>query len=290
MNSLLQSLQLILLNIGYAKLDSQWDYDDVISPFSRLYYITEGDAKVYHNQQVFHLKKDHLYLIPSYTFSRYKCEEHMSQYYLSFLEGLGNGISIYNCKSFIYELPATPYDLELFKRILKINPNRSVLGKNLKFYNKKTTMLSFMKKNEEASAKHFLESKGILLSLFSRFIQDERPKNNTSVHDKRILQIMQYIREHLEENLMVEGLAARCHLHPDYFSRLFKKETSLRPLIFINKLRIERAQLLLVTTADSIPEVAQKVGFVNLSYFSRLFKKYTGRPPKKFRTEQWKIT
>jgi len=56
MQKVLQSLQISLLNIGYAHLDAHWDYDNVISPFSRLYYITKGSALVYHNNKEFELK------------------------------------------------------------------------------------------------------------------------------------------------------------------------------------------------------------------------------------------
>ena len=74
MQKYLQLLKLNLLNIGFASLDDSWDFDNVFSPFSRLYYITSGTAKVYHNNQVFHLKPNHMYLIPSNTYSRYKCD------------------------------------------------------------------------------------------------------------------------------------------------------------------------------------------------------------------------
>lgn len=75
MNKILQSLKLSLLNVGYAKLDTSWDYDNVISPFSRLYLITKGSAKVYHSYEEFDLKPGHLYLVPSFTYSGYQCAE-----------------------------------------------------------------------------------------------------------------------------------------------------------------------------------------------------------------------
>ena len=88
MLKILQSLKLTLLNTGYAKLNSSWNFDNVISPFARMYYITKGSAKVYHNNKVFDLKPNHVYLVPSYTYSRYKCENYHEQYYVSFLEDI----------------------------------------------------------------------------------------------------------------------------------------------------------------------------------------------------------
>lgn len=52
MLEIFQSLRLTLLNTGYAKLNALWDFDNVISPFTRMYYITKGSAKVYHSNKV----------------------------------------------------------------------------------------------------------------------------------------------------------------------------------------------------------------------------------------------
>src|ERR1019366_221778 len=87
-------LQLTLLNAGHAVLNSKWNYDDVLSPFSRLYLIRAGEAKVYHHEKTYHLRADRLYLIPSFTYSRYRCDHSMEQYYVHFLEEAGTGLSI----------------------------------------------------------------------------------------------------------------------------------------------------------------------------------------------------
>ena len=94
MLEVLQSLRLTLLNTGYAKLNSSWNFDNVISPFTRMYYITKGSAKLYHNNQVFNLKPHYIYLVPSYTYARYVCDDYHEQYYISFLKDINNGLSI----------------------------------------------------------------------------------------------------------------------------------------------------------------------------------------------------
>lgn len=121
MQKSLQSLKLSLRNIGYARLDKSWDYDDIHSPFTRLYYITTGSAKVHHNNQVFHLRPGHMYLIPSYTYSRYQCDFYHEQYYIHFYEEIGKGLSIYNLRNFVYEIKATEIDRAYFERLLSLN-------------------------------------------------------------------------------------------------------------------------------------------------------------------------
>lgn len=289
MQKVLQSLQLSLLNIGYAKLDTHWNYDNVISPFCRLYYITSGSAKVYHNTMEFDLKPGYLYLIPSYTYSRYKCDDYHEQYYISFFEEVKNGLSIFSVKSFIYEIKASVIDLQYFKRLLEINENRALVDDDPEVYDNRPTLLTFKKKNEELSSAHYLETNGILRVLLSRFMKEEKnnsSKNNTSYN---LSLVASHISENLHLDLSVSELASYCHLSTDYFSRVFKEVFGMRPNMYMQSKRIERAQLLLLTTNYSLKQIAEKVGLENISYFSRVFKKHVGKTPGNFRKEQMKV-
>ncbi|AXT60554.1 AraC family transcriptional regulator [Aquimarina sp. AD10] len=289
MHKVLQSLQLSLLNIGYAHLDSHWNYDNVISPFTRMYYITKGSAKVYHNGKEFSLKPGYMYLIPSYTYSRYKCDEYHEQYYISFFEEIKNGLSIFNLKSFIYEIESTPPDLEYFKRLLEINPNRALIDDDPEVYDNRPTLLHFKRKNEKLSAAFFLETRGFLNILLSRFIEDTSDSTVRTNSGYNLSQVLNYIGENLHRELTISELASYCHLSTDYFSRIFKDKFGMRPNIYMQSKRVERAQLLLLTTNYSLQQIAEKVGLENLSYFSRVFKKHAGKTPGNFRREQMKV-
>ncbi|MBX2925209.1 MAG: helix-turn-helix transcriptional regulator [Chitinophagaceae bacterium] len=288
MNESLQTLKVSLLNIGYARLDQQWDYDNVISPFSRLYLIKSGTAKVYHHQQVFDLKKDHLYLIPSYTYSRYKCNSRMEQYYVHFLEETGVGMSVYSRYDFKYERKASALEQLSFERLLTLNPQRDLVKSDPKLYDGSRIAQNFA--SNRTSAKDIVETQGLLKILFAGFIRGHRHQNiSAGSTGKKIIDMVQYINEHLSDELTVQNLAAQCHLDPDYFSRLFKKETGVRPLEYLHARRIERAQLLLATTAYSLQEIADMVGISNISYFHRIFTKLSQRTPAAYRKANWNI-
>lgn len=121
MNKILQELKVSLLNADHILLDRNWDYDNVLSPYSRMYFIKSGAGKIYHSNGAFDLKPGYCYLIPSFTYSRYKCDNAMEQYYIHFLEEVGKGLSIYNLHNFIYESQATGITEGLFHRLLEIN-------------------------------------------------------------------------------------------------------------------------------------------------------------------------
>jgi len=198
-------------------------------------------------------------------------------------------MSIFNVKSFIYEFKAHEIDLNYFERLLEINPNRALINDDPEVYDNRPTLLNFKKKNEQLSAAHYLETNGILRILLSRFMKEQSPlvsKKNTT---NNLSQVISFISENLHREITISELASFCHLSTDYFSRVFKKQFGMRPNVYMQSKRVERAQLLLLTTNDSLQQISEKVGLENLSYFSRVFKKHSGRTPGNFRKEQMKV-
>lgn len=177
-----------------------------------------------------------------------------------------------------------------FERLLELNPNRSLSKEDPKTYDNRPTLKSFEAKNNSIPANHFIETTGILQVLLARFIEGKNTLLNPVTYKAgKITETINYIGEHLHEELTVQQLASRCHINPDYFSRLFKEQTGIRPLEFLQNKRIERAQILLSTTNHSLQEIADMVGLPNASYFSRLFSKVTHKPPATYRREHWSV-
>jgi len=267
-------------------LDNKWNFTNVISPFSRLYLITSGEAYVYHNNIEFKLKPGYLYLIPSYTYSSYKCNLSHEQYYISFFEETSKRVSIYSLVHFKYEIKASDLDINSFKRLLKINPNRSILNSDPKTYNK-NAILDGSTINKFLSTSKLMETKALIKYLMSKFIDDEMESKKN--YERNLMEVLNYISEHLHEPISVESLAKHCNLSKDYFSRIFKKQYSMGPSQYIQLRRIERAQLLLLTTKDSFLDISLRVGFYNYSYFLKTFKKNIGITPSVFRKKQISI-
>ncbi len=283
MTNQFQSLRLRLLNVGYEELDHNWNFDNVISPFSRLYLITEGEAHVYYRSLKVRLKPGYLYLIPSFTHSSYKCDIYHNQYYLSFLETLGKDLSIYNTVSFNYEAKAQELDKVYFDRLLELHPYRNLKNNDPEKYDNYPTLLELEKRNENISAEKMLETQGILKVLLSRFIQGK-----IEFPDRKRIKlnvVLNHISEHLHEKISIKELAEICHLSKDHFSRSFQKTFGLRPSKYIQLRRVERAQSLLITTDHSLRRIAEIVGFGNVSHFSRAFKEISGKTPNQFRSE-----
>lgn len=86
-------------------------------------------------------------------------------------------------------------------------------------------------------------------------------------------------REERLEQITLGQVAEHVSFNPEYFSRLFARETGLHFVAYLNNLRMRRAVELLERTDKKIYEIAEEVGFSNVSYFSTVFKKNFGQNP-----------
>ncbi len=94
-----------------------------------------------------------------------------------------------------------------------------------------------------------------------------------------VRQVMAYLQNHYADAITLEHLGKEFHLSPNYLSHIFKKETKMSIVSYINKLRIQQATHLLESTNCSLQEVSQQVGIKDYKYFLKVFKQYTGKTP-----------
>jgi AraC-like DNA-binding protein len=73
------------------------------------------------------------------------------------------------------------------------------------------------------------------------------------------------------------------YLTKDHYIRLFRKQTGFTPNVYITNKKMERAELLLLSTDIPIKQIASDLGYEDLSYFIRLFKKYANTTPLQYR-------
>lgn len=90
-----------------------------------------------------------------------------------------------------------------------------------------------------------------------------------------------YIRENYR-NFNINELAKKININTTYLSKLFKKETGISYVDYVNRVRIEASKPLLKST-ETLGEVAELVGFNSPSYFSKIFKEHEGVNP-----SEWK--
>ena len=80
----------------------------------------------------------------------------------------------------------------------------------------------------------------------------------------------------------VNDLSADLNISNGHLSRLFKKNTGRSIIDYINKIKIEHAQLLISVKQMSIKDAVLHIGISDVKYFYHLFKKYTGMTPNEY--------
>lgn len=105
--------------------------------------------------------------------------------------------------------------------------------------------------------------------------------NASMGHHSRIDEILDYINQHLAEELSVSILAAQFYLSSSYLHKIFKEDTGTTINRYITAKRISRAKALLME-GHSVAETGSLCGFHDYSNFLRSFTKATGVSPKKY--------
>ncbi len=91
------------------------------------------------------------------------------------------------------------------------------------------------------------------------------------------------VNEQFKSSEAVASYANRIGVSPGQLTRLTKQVLGLTALGVINARLVFEAERELTYTADSIKQIAAKLGFEDEAYFSRFLKKETGQSPKAFR-------
>lgn len=121
-----------------------------------------------------------------------------------------------------------------------------------------------------------------------QLLQNEYPLGtiapaNPRRHWEALLAADQYLKDHLEEDVDLEKLAAASHLHPTYFHKLFTEAFGKSPAQQLMLHRIRAAWEYLRRDDCTIAEIARKCGFSSQSYFCRKFKEISKETPSSYR-------
>lgn len=102
-------------------------------------------------------------------------------------------------------------------------------------------------------------------------------------NEQLVQKIKTYIRDHISESLTLTTISRIVNYNEAYISRLFKQINGMGISEYISLERINKAKDLLVTTSDSMQNIAAATGFDTAQYFSLVFKKTTGVSPSEYR-------
>lgn len=245
----------LALHMGeVCSLDSSWKREGVCSPFTRLYYIKEGEGFIKTEQGITKLEKGNVYIVPSdHTFS-YGCTRLEKIYFhvtvsdaerYDLLSKLGGVRSLPCSKEFMASLEQC-FRSDSYTDMLRL---RILLSQ---------TVLEFVEKEEEIPVK---------------------------AHSELVDKAISYIHENMSIKLSASEIARHMFVSESKLRNSFKEEMKMPVGKYIDDMVFMKARQMLAKGDLPITDICTQLGFCDRIYFSGQFKKKFGVPPTEFRKQ-----
>lgn len=101
--------------------------------------------------------------------------------------------------------------------------------------------------------------------------------------NKPILTVQHYIQANYSESLNVSVLAEKAFMTERTFYRQFTEATNLKPTVYVQKIRVQKACEMLESSSISFEQIALSVGYDDANSFRKVFNKIMGLSPSSFR-------
>ncbi|GAA1396963.1 AraC family transcriptional regulator [Pseudonocardia kongjuensis] len=115
---------------------------------------------------------------------------------------------------------------------------------------------------------------------------DRTPGGLTAALDPALSPALAAVHAAPGKNWTVTRLAGIAHLSRSVFAGRFRRQMGIPPSAYIQRLRIEHAAQLLLTSQDTVATIAHAVGYASEASFSRAFQARHGQPPRRWRVAE----
>lgn len=135
--------------------------------------------------------------------------------------------------------------------------------------------------------KLFIQERAVnlFINLADRQSTSRLKKSLFSAEDKRIDQIVAYMKSHLATEVSLNTLGSLVQCTPFHVIRLFKNTLAMSPHAYFIQLRLERARDL-IGAGYNLTDAALLAGFSDQSHLTRRFKKRYGVTPGKYKEQK----
>lgn len=109
--------------------------------------------------------------------------------------------------------------------------------------------------------------------------------SKTTGYSSKVTKTIEYIYANYDKPISLSSAAQETGCSKEHLSRLFHAETGQPFTSYLNRLRIEYARSILISSSISITDIALMVGFSSYTKFSIEFKRYTGSSASEYKKE-----
>ena len=249
------SKKLFSLNIvlsGLATVRPPWNWETPSPPYSRLYYILDGNMELTVDGKLCTLSSGNVYLIPTaHSVQHVALEPNTHLYFHINLFDFANQDVLAFCE----------------------------MGNG--FARPQIEELARLYKSENA-LDHFRLKQEILSDVL-RFLELSDCQPEKKQYSPHVQKAVEYIKGHLSAKLSVQRVCRELFISKSTLNRCFQSELGRSVGDYIDMLVLEQAKTLLSTTVCSLSQISDRLGFCDQFYFSRKFKAAFGETPFEYR-------
>lgn len=132
-----------------------------------------------------------------------------------------------------------------------------------------------------------ISAQGAFLYLWSFILRQHLSYNNQQISPQNalMLSIRHFLNRYTSQSISLDDLSYRFNISKFYLNRSFKEVFGMSPIHYHQYCRMEKAKNMVLYTSLSIGQIADELGFENLSTFSRAFKHRYSQSPSEVRRE-----
>lgn len=131
-------------------------------------------------------------------------------------------------------------------------------------------------------------SESVVITLLGYLLRSEQNIRESSpakggLTSAQLRHCQEFIEANLTENITLDELSRTANVSLFHFIRAFKKSTGMTPHRYILDRRVRSAETLLISSSDSVGDIAKAVGFLSAGHFSSAFQKILQIAPTAYR-------
>ena len=135
---------------------------------------------------------------------------------------------------------------------------------------------------------HYLDEaeKHLVIGILYSLLDVQQEQSATAVAAEHIEKAIEWMHEHIHEQVTLKDLCGRLHLTDAHFIRLFRNIQGISPIKYFRRLKIDAAANLLLETTTPIYQISETFAFNSPAHFCRTFKQYMGMSPSQYRNSE----
>lgn len=237
----------------YTVLGSDWKAEDVYSPYSRFYYIIDGEGELTYDGGKVIMKPNTLCFVPLGLKFSYSCAGFLEKIYFHVNVAARDRNDLFaGCKSII-TLPDS--DVQ--------------------------HLLTQYKKNDLIS-RLYVDAK-LRMDIIKVFGYTGLESASEEPYNPLVTKAVKYINYNLSVKLSIGQISQKLYVSQSALEKSFRQATGVSIGRYIDDKIIFEAEKLLADKSISIEEISKSLGFCDRFYFSRRFKEKTGNTPREYR-------